>query len=111
MELPSEYLVPFYKVLKTDGGWNPNTAEYEEGKETLVEQLGILLPLSTDDFKLSEIGSFSIHDRKIYTALPLKEGSDIDFEGKRYTIYGEKDYSKQAEVYIYYAKRIGGPDD
>ncbi len=108
MELPSEYLVTFQKVVPgSGGGWNTQTGKYEEVQPSTVDQQGIILPLSTDDLKFSEGGTFSVHDRKIYTDLPLKIGSEIKYEEDSYTIRAEKDYSKQADVYIYFAKRIG----
>ncbi len=107
MELPSEYLVTFQKITYSTGTWNKQTGKYEESGPGTVDQQGIILPLSTDDLKFSEGGTYSVHDRKIYTALPLKMGSEIKYDGNTYTIHAEKDYSQQADVYIYFAKRIG----
>lgn len=107
MYLPAEYLVTFQKIVHSTGGWNNQTGKYEKSGPDTVDQQGIILPLSTNDLKFSEGGTYSVHDRKIYTDLPLKIGSEINYDGNTYTIHAEKDYSKQADVYIYFAKRIG----
>lgn len=106
MELPSEYLVPFYVNEHGEGQWNISTGKYEKPEPLLIEYQGIVLPLSTDDLKFSEGGSFSIHDRKIYTDEKLDIGSTIEYQDDPYTIRAAKDYSEQADIYIYYAKRV-----
>lgn len=106
MELPSEYLVPFYLYQEQEGVWNTNTGKYEKPPPERIEYQGIVLPLSTDDLKFSDSGTFSIHDRKIYTDEKLEIGSTIEYQDENYTVRAEKDYSEQADIYIYFAKRV-----
>lgn len=111
MDLPAEYLVDFSKVEKTGGQYDQQTGIYQEGQENPVAAKGIILPLSNDDLKYAEAGTYTVHDRKIYISEPLTIGQEIEYKGVRYTVRAEKDYSEQADVYIYLAQRVGEAND
>ena len=65
---------------------------------------GIILPLTENDLKYSEAGTYSVKDKKIYTTQPLELGQVIEYKGDKYTIQSFKDYSDYADVYIYLAR-------
>lgn len=98
-----EFKVPFMAFQQTEGYWADN-GDWIPGGETPVQMVGIMLPLTQNDLKYSEAGTYSVKDKKIYTTDPLSLGQTIEYQGDRYTIQNFKDYSAYADVYIYFAR-------
>ncbi|MEV9639477.1 hypothetical protein ABZ756_02115 [Mammaliicoccus sciuri] len=98
-----EFQVPFYFLDREDGYWN-DEGDYVEPAETLVELSGIVLPLSDNDLRYSESGTYSDKDKKIYTVVPLDIDRKIIYKGDEYTIQSFKDYREYSDVFIYLAR-------
>jgi len=101
-----EFKVPFTFTKVEEGHWNDN-GDYIPGGETTVQMEGIILPLTENDLKYSEAGTYSVKDKKIYTTQPLEVGQVFEYKGDPYTIQSFKDYSDYADVYIYLARYRG----
>lgn len=98
-----EFKVKFSFTKAVDGYWN-DEGDYIPGETKTVEMAGIVLPLTEDDLKYSEAGTYSTEDKKIYTLEPLENGQVITYKGNDYTVQSFKDYSEYADVYIYIAR-------
>lgn len=98
-----EFQVPFTYFGHTEGYWD-NNGDYIEPKDEPIPMTGIVLPLTENDLKYAEAGTYSQKEKKLYTVLPLEEGRLIDYKGDAYTIQAFKDYSEYADVYIYLAR-------
>ncbi|MED1711716.1 hypothetical protein [Heyndrickxia sporothermodurans] len=98
-----EFKVPFISIVKVDGHWEDG-GDWIPGGEKSAEMQGILLPLTQEDLRYSEAGTFSVKDKKIYTVEPLEEGQQIEYKGDKYTVQSFKDYSDYADVFIYHAR-------
>lgn len=62
---------------------------------------GIILPLSNDDLKYAENGTYSTKERKLLVVEPLTEGTRVEYKDAFYTIQAFKDYSEYTDVNIY----------
>lgn len=95
-----EFEVPFIYHDHKEGYWNED-GNYVEEQEIPVDMSGIVLPLTDDDLRYAEAGTYSTKEKKIYTVDPLEEGRVVEYKGDKYTIQSFKDYSEYADVYIY----------
>lgn len=98
-----EFRVDFTSFEITEGYWS-DEGDYVPGGTEEVPSYGIMLPLTQNDLKYSEAGTFSTNDKKIYTVEPLTLRQEIEYKGARYTIQSFKDYSDYADVFIYLAR-------
>ncbi|WP_026702859.1 hypothetical protein [Salibacterium aidingense] len=107
MQLPMRYLMDFIVLKEGERILDPETGKYRTPE--LVEETvqGIILPLNDDEMKYGEAGTYTVQDRKVYVSFPMKVGQQIKYKDNRYTIRAEKDYGDLADVYIYFAKRVG----
>jgi hypothetical protein len=101
-----EFKVTFtaYQEQESDEGYYNDEGDWVGGGLVPVQMIGIILPLSEDDLKYVEQGTYSVKDRKLYTTQPLQLGQKIEYKGTQYTVQNFKDYSDYADVYIYYAR-------
>ncbi|MEH6943390.1 hypothetical protein [Bacillus sp. JJ722] len=96
-----EFYVPFTYIKQSEGYWT-DSGDWVEGSKTPVSTGGIVLPLSEDDLKYSEAGTYSEKDKKVYVTTELKIGNTVLYKDDEYTIQNFKDdYSDYADVYIY----------
>lgn len=95
-----EFYVPFIYYEITEGEWDDN-GDWIGGGEREVQSGGIILPLSEDDLKYAEAGTYSEKDKKLYVTSELKTGNKVLYKNDKYTIQNFKDYSEYADVYIY----------
>lgn len=95
-----EFEVPFIYHDHQEGHWDEN-GDYIEEQLVPVAMSGIVLPLSEDDLRYAEAGTYSQKEKKVYTVAPLEEGRRVEYKGDMYTIQSFKDYSEYADVYIY----------
>jgi hypothetical protein len=105
-EFVDEFKVPFTAIQSEDVQWQDN-GDPIPGDKPPVQMEGIILPLTENDLKYSEAGTYSVKDKKIYTTQPLELGQVIEYKGDPYTIQSFKDYSDYADVYIYLARYRG----
>lgn len=98
-----EFKVPFEAYVTTEGHWEDN-GDWVPGGESKVPMVGIILPLTQDDLRYEENGTFSVKDKKIYTTEELAIGQKLEYKDDVYTIQNFKDYSDYADVYIYFAR-------
>lgn len=97
--------MPFVAYEQTKGQYV--AGDWVPGDETPVERFGVLLPFSDDDLRYSESGTYSVKDRKLFTAQELKMGQKIEYKGISYTVQNFKDLSDYADVFIYVARWAG----
>jgi len=99
-----EFKVSFIaSYQQSEGQWN-DEGDYVPGSTIPVYMDGILLPLTQNDLKYSEAGTYSTQDKKMYTQEQLEIGQTITYKHITYTIQSFKDYSDYADVYIYLAR-------
>lgn len=95
-----EFQVPFVYFDHQEGYWN-HEGDYIEEKDEPIPMTGIVLPLTENDLKYAEAGTYSQKEKKVYTTVPLQEGREVEYKGDKYTIQSFKDYSEYADVFIY----------
>jgi hypothetical protein len=103
-EMVEENSVPFIAYVESTGHYTDNGDWTLYGNPTTVKMDGIILPLSDDDLKYTETGTYSTKDRKIITTQPLEFNQKIEYKDTVYTVQNFKDYSDYADVFIYYAR-------
>ena len=102
-----EFKVPFIAYEKREGYWADNADWVPVGQLFPINLIGIILPLTEDDIRYSESGTYSAKDRKVYTTSNLENGQRIKYKGITYTIQSLKDYSEYTDVNIYFARWAG----
>jgi hypothetical protein len=98
-----EFKVPFTAYVTTEGYWE-DSGDWIPGREEPIAMVGIMLPLTQNDLKYAENGTYSVKDKKIYTTETLSIGQKVEYKGDKYTIQNFKDYSDYADVFIYFAR-------
>lgn len=91
--------VPFIAHLNGEGGYVDG--EWVSGQEVPTEMTGIVLPLSNDDLKYAENGTYTVKEKKLLTVEQISEGTKVDYNGQGYTLQAFKDYSVYTDVNIY----------
>jgi len=99
--------IPFIVYQKRDGHYNDEGDWIPGGRLVPMDLIGIVLPLTEDDLRYSESGTYSVKDRKVYTTHKLENGQRIKHKGITYTIQNLKDYSEYTDVNIYFARWAG----
>ncbi len=91
-----------YRDPDQGGIWVPGTIKETELKNAAV------VPLSNDDLKFDEGGTYNTEDRKLYCYKDIVKGTKIKCKDKIYTILEKRDYSDYGQgLYIYFIKRGG----
>ena len=91
--------VPFIAHLQSKGDYVDG--EWITGQEVPEEMTGIILPLSDDDLKYAENGTYSTKERKLLTVEQIPEGTKVECNGEKYTVQAFKDYAAYTDVNIY----------
>lgn len=100
-----EFYVEFDLYVKEPGHYT-DAGEWIEAEETKIETGGIVLPLTSNDFKRDVNGTYTEKDKKIYTTEPLGINQRIVHNGQSYTIDSRVPYEDYADVFIYFAKGV-----
>jgi hypothetical protein len=100
-----------YHPPPAEKGWKENGDPIEGGVADPVQIIGVLLPLSDDELRYVDKGTYTTKDRKIITTSELKFGQTVDHKGISYTVQNEKDYTDYSDVYIYYARWAGNENN
>ncbi|WP_333638208.1 hypothetical protein [Tissierella praeacuta] len=100
--------VPAFIIKETEGYRDPNQGGiWVPGKieEILIEN-GAVVPLSNEDLKFDEGGTYGVEDRKLYCYQDIDKGIKVKHKEKIYTVLEKKDYTDfDEELRIYYIKR------
>lgn len=92
-----------YHDPKQGGKWIEGTPE-----EVLIE--GAIVPLSNEDLRYDEGGTYTTADRKIYCYTKMEKGQKIKNKEKTYTVLSDKPYEdfdtgEPDGLYIYIIRR------
>lgn len=105
-------------LTKTEGYYDmENAGNWVEG-QTIEQAIcpGALVPLSSEDLKLGEAGTYIESDRKLYCYQRLEKGTKIAYTNnsgiqRLYTMMSAKDYSDyDTGLYIYILRRADRND-
>jgi len=80
--------------------------EWVEGEEIPHEVTGIITPLTNDDIRFGEGGTYTRQDIKIHYQGELGIGWEVEYRDRRYKILEEKLYDEHANFNEYYARRL-----
>lgn len=102
---------PVYELKETEGYSDVNQGGiWIPGKvrEVLIEDAAVV-PLSNDDLKYGEGGTYTTEDKKLYCYTELDKGTKIKHKEKDYTVMESRDYEDfDIGLFIYMIKRGGG---
>ena len=88
-----------YHDYSKGGIWVPGGIEE-------IEIEGAVVPLSNEDLKFDEGGTYNFEDRKLYCYKEISKGEKIKHKDKTYTILERKNYSDFDDgLFIYFIKR------
>ncbi|WP_416730301.1 hypothetical protein [Fictibacillus sp. JL2B1089] len=96
-----------YHPPSAQKGWKENGDPIEGAAVDPVQIIGVILPLSDDELRYVEQGTYTSKDRKIITTSELKFGQTVVHKDIPYTVQNLKDYTDYSDVYIYYARWAG----
>ncbi|KAB8139268.1 hypothetical protein F9U64_01190 [Gracilibacillus oryzae] len=105
-----KYSLPFIAIIETDGGWKDG--HYVEPSKQPVEHRGAILPLSDEDRRFDDGGTFTFEDKKIITQANLSKGTHVqtlDDEGEpieEYEIINKRPYKPYSNFYVYQCKQV-----
>lgn len=92
---------PGYNDYTQGGIWVPGIVE-----EIQIE--GAVVPLTNEDLKYDEGGTYNLEDRKLYCYKEIAKGEKIKHKDKVYTVLEERDYEDfDVDLKIYVIKRGG----
>lgn len=94
------------KLIKSTKTFIRSRGLYEETELDPEIIKGAVLPLSQRDLMYSE-GTYTRDDKKIYVEVVIEINNIVEFQGERYTVDKEDDYSglPQAKFRRYFIKR------
>lgn len=95
------------RLGQKSGSWEDDGDWIEGDEETTSFFIGAVGPLSVDDLKYVEDGTYSERDRRLYTTEKFKLKQKFEHEGVPYTIQNEVPYGNLSDVYIYIARWAG----
>ena len=114
--LIDSYAEPVEVLIKTGGGWDPETGQYEDPAEEWIEKDAVIVSLSENDLQQIPGGEITADSQKAYTKDKWQIGSQVKVLSKEdsggnpyiYRIKGKiKDYGYHAEAYVYHLVREG----
>lgn len=91
--------VPFIAHLMGNGSYIDG--EWVNGVVIPTELTGIILPLSNDDLKYDENGTYTVKGKKLLTVDHIPEGTKVEYNNQKYTVQAFKDFSAYTDVNIY----------
>ena len=110
--LPTGIMSTVYRIDKAEGTRDyDNGGKYISGVETKTPFQGCIFPLTEDDLKYDEGGTYKTTDKKLYIHTQCKTGQEIESKGIRYTIQGDLDHGSSAVFYRYIVRRVGAVND
>ncbi len=104
----NNYSTTLHKVVEPEGSYNQSTGIWEAaGQPELQEISGVIQPLSNNELQFDQGGTYTVHDRKLYTQEALDIGGKVQHEGVNYKVHQSKDYAAHGGFNLYYLKRVG----
>lgn len=104
------YSIPFTRVPQS-GGYRDYTkgGQWVEGAPAVpIEMTGIVVPLSNEDFRFDNGGTYVRSDQKIYVRTPqtLLKNDSVIVQGIKYRVMDKKEYQPEyADFNIYIIRR------
>jgi hypothetical protein len=101
---------PVYLLEQTEGHYDYSQGGiWVPGTITEVEKQGAVLPLTNEDLKYDEGGTYTTQDKKLYTYNDFEVGSKIKHKDLEYTIQEKQGYEEfDNGLNIYWCRRAGG---
>lgn len=98
---------PVYLKSEAAGHYDYNAGGvWVPGATTWVEFSGAVVPLSRDDLKYDDGGTYSADDRKLYSYQAIIKGQVVKWKDTLYTINQVKDYADfDSGLFIYVMER------
>jgi hypothetical protein len=110
--LPTGIMRTVYRIDKAAGYRDyDNGGKWVDGAEVKISFQGSIYPLSEDDIKYDQGGTYKETDRKLYTNTKCGIGQEIEFDNARYTVQREQDHGITVGLYRYIIRRVGGTVD
>lgn len=98
---------PAYIIRDMEGYYDySNGGVWVDGIPYEIILEGAVVPLSNEDLKYDENGTYSSEDRKLYTYTEVAKGEKIRHKDLIYTVQEKKDYTDfDLDLNIYFMKR------
>lgn len=98
---------PVYLLEESEGYRDPyQGGKWVPGEIEEIEIEGAVIPLSNDDLRFDEGGTYTVTDRKLYCYKKMTKGNQIKHKENLYTILESKDYADFDEgLYIYIVRK------
>jgi len=101
----SKYPVYILRETEGDNDWKQGGI-WVPGKIEEIEIEGAVVPLSNEDLKFDEGGTYNFEDRKLYCYKEISKGEKIKHKDKIYMVLERKDYTDFDDgLFIYILKR------
>lgn len=104
----NEWKVSFTVLLPPTADTYSDSGKLIKGVQPPAEdRTGIILPLSNNELRKADNGTYTEYDRKIYVNSPLLMGTKIVYQGETYEIDRALPQNAYTDVCRYYAKGKG----
>lgn len=100
---------PVFLLRESHGFSDPlNGGVWVPGTITEWRFEGAVVPLTNEDLRFDEGGTYNYEDRKLYCYIDIAKGEKVKHKEKIYTILERRDYEDfDSELKIYFMKRSG----
>ena len=96
-EIPEGLMHEMFDVRKKDGDYDSeNGGQWVPGTEERIPFKGVILPVTSKDLMREEIGTYSLHNQKVYTngySLAIEAQMDDPEGNMSYTVKQELGYN------------------
>lgn len=105
---------PVYLFREGEGYHDPyQGGKWVPGKAEEIEIEGAVVPLSNNDLRFDEGGTYTVEDRKLYCYTKIDKGEQVKHKDTLYTVLEGKaydDFDTDDEGLFIYVLRRGGND-
>ena len=93
-EIPEGLMHEMFDVRKKDGDYDSeNGGQWVPGTEERIPFKGVILPVTSKDLMREEIGTYSLHNQKVYT-----NGYSLAIGAQMYDPEGNMSYTVKQEL-------------
>src|SRR5690625_3749353 len=85
------YLITVHHVTEDEGRYEGG--EWIPGEPTEIPFQAAVVPFNDDALQFGEAGTYTAHDRKIFTYRKLADGEKVKVDGVSYTVTEERYFS------------------